>query len=164
MLCFLGRGGGKNLNSGAHGTEWRENFFTGENQLSFPPELFLGVWCSSGWANFTPTRWYPSVWVTRTARARKVREALGKVGIALKGALGISSKTCAERGMGRRTATRAPAAEMLSAVANSRNSLPFSSRLRTNTGIASGRRGHLRRSVSGFRRLNAAPLSIDLAH
>ena len=67
-----------------------------------------------------------------------------------RGALGISSKTCAESGKERRTATRAPPAEMFSAVANSRRSLPFSSRLRTKTGIAMGRRGHLRRSASRF--------------
>lgn len=67
------------------------------------------------------------------------------------GALGISSKTCAESGNERRTATSAPHAETFKAVANSNNSLPSSSRLRTNTGMASGRRGHFRRSVSALR-------------
>jgi hypothetical protein len=79
-----------------------------------------------------------------------------------KGALGISSVTCAESGKERRTATRAPPAETFRAVANSRNSFPFSSRLRTNTGIANGRRVHLRRSVSGFRRFNPAPSGTNL--
>jgi hypothetical protein len=86
-----------------------------------------------------------------------MREALGSAAAVAKGALGISSETCAESGKERRTATKAPPAEILRAVANSRNSLPFSSRLRTNTGIARGRRVHLRRSVSGFRRFNPAP-------
>jgi hypothetical protein len=89
------------------------------------------------------------MWVTRTVRARKVRAALGRTVAAAKGALGISSEIRAESGRERRTATSAPPAETFSAVANSRNSFPLSSRLRTNTGIASGRRGHLRRSVSG---------------
>ena len=86
-----------------------------------------------------------------------MREALGSAAAVAKGALGISSETCAESGKERRTATSAPPAEILRAVANSRNSFPFSSRLRTNTGMARGRRVHLRRSVSGFRRFNPAP-------
>jgi hypothetical protein len=86
-----------------------------------------------------------------------MREALGRAAAVAKGALGISSETCAESGKERRTATSAPPAEILRAVANSRNSFPFSSRLRTNTGMARGRRVHLRRSVSGFRRFNPAP-------
>lgn len=93
----------------------------------------------------------------RTERARTVREALGKAAAVAKGALGISSETCAASGRERRTATSAPPAETFNAVANSRKSFPFSSRLRTNTGIASGRRIQLRRSVSGFRRFNPAP-------
>jgi hypothetical protein len=93
----------------------------------------------------------------RTERARTVREALGRAAAVAKGALGISSETCAESGRERRTATSAPPAETFNAVANSRKSFPFSSRLRTNTGIASGRRTQLRRSVSGFRRFNPAP-------
>src|SRR2546426_5727151 len=54
----------------------------------------------------------------------------------------------------------APPAETLRAVANSRNSLPFSSLLRTNTGIANGRRGQLRRSISGFLRFKPSPLDL----
>jgi len=94
----------------------------------------------------------------RSARARNVRDAFGNVVVAAKGALGISSKTCAASGNERRTATRTPPAETFNAVANSKNSLPFSSRLRTNTGIASGKRGHLRRSVSALRRFKCVPL------
>src|ERR1700682_1658908 len=86
-----------------------------------------------------------------------MREALGSAAAVANGALGISSETGAESGKERRTAPSAPPAEILRAVANSRNSFPFSSRLRTNTGIARGRRVHLRRSVSGFRRFNPAP-------
>jgi hypothetical protein len=62
------------------------------------------------------------------------------------GALGISSETSADFGKERRTNTIAPPAEMLMAVANSRESLPPPSRLRTNTGIASCNRAHLRSS------------------
>jgi hypothetical protein len=77
--------------------------------------------------------------------------------MAAKGALGISRMTCAVGGKDRRTATNAPPALTFRAVANSRNSLPFSSRLRTNTGIARGNRVHLRRSVSGLRRIKRSP-------
>ena len=77
--------------------------------------------------------------------------------MAAKGALGISRMTCAVGGKDRRTATRAPPALTFRAVANSRNSLPFSSRLRTNTGMARGNRVHLRRSVSGLRRIKRSP-------
>jgi len=58
------------------------------------------------------------------------------------GAVGISSETCVECGRERLTATNAPPAETFMAVANSRKSFPFSSRLRTKIGIASGNRGH----------------------
>jgi hypothetical protein len=92
--------------------------------------------------------------VIRTVRARKMRQALGKEFPETKGALGISSKTCAESGKERRTATSAPPAEMFKAVANSNSSFPSSSRLRTKMGIASGNRGHFRVSVSGLRRFN----------
>src|SRR5271169_2610179 len=46
----------------------------------------------------------------------------------------------------RRIATSIPPALTFKAVANSRNSLPLLSRLRTKTGIARGNRAHLRRS------------------
>src|SRR5207237_7141817 len=98
----------------------------------------------------------------RTDRVRTVREALGRPAAVARGALGISSETCAESGKERRTATSAPPAETFRAVANSRNSFPFSSRLRTNTGIANGRRVHLRRSISGLRRFNPAPLETNV--
>ena len=101
-------------------------------------------------------------------RARSVRDALGRLVVAARGALGISSKTCADGGKERRTATRAPPADTFSAVANSRKSLPLSSRLRTNTGIASGSLGHFRRSISGFRRFKFIPsnrkLTLQLRH
>jgi hypothetical protein len=87
-----------------------------------------------------------------------VREALGNEFPETKGALGISSETCAESGKERRTATRAPPAEMFNAVANSNDSFPSSSRLRTKMGIASGKRGHFRFSVSGLRRFKAQSL------
>jgi len=95
----------------------------------------------------------------RVARARRVRAARGRPAVAANGALGISSRTCAALGNERRTATNAPPALMLSAVANSRKSFPFSSRLRTNTGIAKGRRVHFRRSFSGLRRIKGSSLS-----
>lgn len=92
--------------------------------------------------------------VTRTVRARKVRDALGNELPETKGALGISKETRAESGKERRTAINAPPAEMLRAVANSNNSRPSSSRLRTKIGIASGKRGHFRFSISGLCRFN----------
>ena len=98
----------------------------------------------------------------RTARARKVREAFGKELPESNGALGISSETCAESGKERRTATSAPPAEMFNAVANSNSSLPSSSRLRTKMGMASGKRGHFRLSVSGLRRFKPHPSEVDL--
>jgi hypothetical protein len=64
------------------------------------------------------------------------------------GALGISSWSCAIAGKTRRIATNIPPALTFSAVANSRNSFPLLSRLRTKTGIANGSRVHFRRSVS----------------
>jgi hypothetical protein len=82
----------------------------------------------------------------RRALARRLREALGKAARAANGALGISSEMAAEGPRTRRTATSMPPALTLRAVANSRHSLPLSSRLRTKTGIASGNRTHLRRS------------------
>src|SRR5579863_7241249 len=102
--------------------------------------------------------------VTRTVRARRVRDALGNELPETKGALGISRETCAESGKERRTATSAPPAEILRAVANSNNSRPSSSRLRTKIGIASGKRGHLRFSISGLRRFNRRLPSMDLTH
>jgi hypothetical protein len=63
------------------------------------------------------------------------------------GALGISSWISATPGRFRRTATSMPPALTFKAVANSRNSFPFSSRLRTKTGMARGNLAHFRRSV-----------------
>src|ERR1700716_1654112 len=63
------------------------------------------------------------------------------------GALGISSETSADLGKERRTITIAPPGEILIAVANSRESLPFPSRVRTKTGMASCNRAHLRSSL-----------------
>jgi hypothetical protein len=82
----------------------------------------------------------------RSALARKVREALGNKATAATGALGISSRIWATAGRVRRIATNIPPALTFRAVANSRNSLPFPSRLRTKTGIASGNLAHFRRS------------------
>lgn len=52
------------------------------------------------------------------------------------GALGISSETELDLAIERRTITAAPPAEMFNAVANSSDSLPLSSKLRTKTGMA----------------------------
>lgn len=89
--------------------------------------------------------------------ARKLRQDLGKAAVEVRGTLGISSKTCAESGKERRTATSAPVAETFKAVANSSNSLPLLSRVRTKTGIASGKRAHLRRSSCGRFRFKMTP-------
>jgi hypothetical protein len=82
----------------------------------------------------------------RSALARSVREALGNKANAATGALGISSRIWAIAGRTRRIATNIPPALTFRAVANSRNSLPFPSGLRTNTGIANGNLAHFRRS------------------
>src|SRR5207244_2588307 len=66
------------------------------------------------------------------------------------GALGISRRIWATAGNARRIATNIPPALTLRAVANSKKSLPFPSRLRTKTGIASGNRVHFRRSVDAL--------------
>src|SRR5208337_2130439 len=75
-----------------------------------------------------------------------VREEVFKPCAGPIGALGISTETTANLGKERRTTTKAPPGEMLIAVANSRESLPFSSRARMKTGMASCSRGHLRPS------------------
>lgn len=112
---------------------------------------------SRGRENFKPSRWYPSACVMRTGLARKVREDRGSEAPSASGALGISSRTEADRSGDRRTTTSAPPALMLRAVANSSRSFPFSSRLLTKTGIARGNRTHLRRSFSSWRRLKSSP-------
>jgi hypothetical protein len=65
------------------------------------------------------------------------------------GALGISSETALDFAKDRLTTTIAPPAEMFTAVANSSDSLSFSSRLRTKTGMASWSLDHLRCSFRG---------------
>ncbi len=136
-----------------------KNFHTAEP--SFPLEdRALVAPLSKGRENFSPNRWYPSEWLTRTARARKVRAARGSPVAAARGALGISSTTCAALGKERRTATKAPPALTFKAVANSRNSLPFSSLLRTKTGIANGSRVHFRRSFSALCRTKGCSLTL----
>lgn len=138
-----------------------KNFHTAEP--SFPlGNRGLAAPLSNGRENFRPRRWYPSEWFTRTARARKVRAARGRPVAAASGALGISSMTCAAFGKERRTATNAPPALTFNAVANSRNSLPFSSRLRTKTGIANGSRVHFRRSFSTLRRTKGCSLTLAI--
>jgi hypothetical protein len=60
------------------------------------------------------------------------------------GALGISSETSANLAKERRDTTKAPPGEMLIAVANSSESRPFPSRVRTKTGMARSNRAHFR--------------------
>jgi hypothetical protein len=60
------------------------------------------------------------------------------------GALGISREISADLGKGRLETTMAPPGEMLIAVANSSDSRPFPSRVRTKTGMARSNRAHLR--------------------
>jgi len=76
------------------------------------------------------------------------------------GALGISRETVLDLASARRTITSAPPAETFTAVANSSDSLPLSSRLRTNTGIASCNLGHFLRSSV----LAVEPKLFTLAH
>jgi hypothetical protein len=131
----------------------RNHFHTAE--LTFRPALTArstdvrGL--TSGRENFNPSRWYPLACVERSERARRYLEARGCNAKAASGALGISSEITASASCARRTARSIPPALTFSAVANSRISFPLSSRLRTKTGMASGKRGHLRRSPSLFR-------------
>lgn len=60
------------------------------------------------------------------------------------GALGISKETHADLDTDRRATTKAPPGEMLTAVANSKESLPSSARVRTKTGMASFNLAHFR--------------------
>src|ERR1019366_10485577 len=98
------------------------------------------------------------------------REAVGKPLVGPMGALGISRETRADLGKERRTTTKAPPAEMLMAVANSSESLPFPSRVRIKTGMASCKGAHLRCSffdklggtgivplIRGISTVNSAP-------
>lgn len=143
--------------------EWvGKNFHTAEASFR-RAAASRGAFRSKGRENLRPTRWYPSACETWMVRARRLRAARGSDAAAARGALGISSKTCADGGRERRTATKAPPAPTFSAVANSRNSLPFSSRLRTNTGMANARRVHLRRSFSCLRRIKGDPLNYRFA-
>ena len=91
----------------------------------------------SGRANFNPRRWWSSRWVTQTAFACMIREVVFMPWIGPRGALGISNETTDDLGKDRRTTTKAPPAEILTAVANSRESLPAPSRARMKTGMAS---------------------------
>src|SRR5579863_8699707 len=86
-----------------------------------------------------------------------MRSALDWVAVAGEGGVGTSSKTRADSGKGRRTATSAPPAETFTAVASSSESLPFRSWLRTKIGIAKGKRGHCRRSDCRSSRLKQVP-------
>jgi len=60
------------------------------------------------------------------------------------GALGISKETHADFVSDRRAITKAPPGEILTAVANSRESLPSRLLVRTKTGIASFSLAHFR--------------------
>jgi hypothetical protein len=75
-----------------------------------------------------------------------IREEVFKPLVGPIGALGISNETRVDLGKERRTATKAPPGEMLMEVANSKESLPLPSRIRTKTGMASCSRAHLRSS------------------
>jgi len=85
---------------------------------------------------------------------------LGSEDKAAKGALGISRETCEEGEIERRTASNMPPAETFRAVANSRNSLSFSSRFLTKTGIAKGKRGHRLRSAIAVRPFTHTPSGV----
>jgi hypothetical protein len=85
--------------------------------------------------------------VVRKVFARRFLETRGSKVIAPTGALGISNSTWVAPGSNLRTATSIPPALTFKAVANSRNSLPLSSWLRTKTGMAKGNLAHFRRSA-----------------
>jgi len=111
----------------------------------------------SGRANFRPRRWWSSRCVTQMAFACMTREDVFMPWMGPIGALGISSETTADLGKERRTTTKAPPGEMLTAVANSRQSLPAPSRARTKTGMASCSRAHLRSSFFDMLRDTVRP-------
>src|ERR1700730_12687842 len=90
-----------------------------------------------------------------------VRESAVEVATEAGGALGISRKTVAESGRERDTAMRAAPAEMFTTEANSRDCLPLPSVPPTNTGMASGRRGHFRRSISNWLRFKPVLGGLD---
>ncbi len=100
-----------------------------------------------GRANLRPRRCWSSKWVTHMVLACMMREGFFNPRACSIGALGISRETAADLVKEGRITTRAAPAEMLRAVANSRKSLPLSSRARRKTGMASCNRAHLRCSL-----------------
>jgi len=100
--------------------------------------------------NFSPIKWQFWSWTTRTRRAWRARADWGGRLLSGTGEIGTSKEYCSTSGSIRRTATNIPPAETFKAVANSKMSLPFSSWQRMKTGIASGKRCHLRRSGESF--------------
>ena len=122
-----------------------KQFHTAE--ASFRRRVLLGLAFRSGRENFSPSKWQSADRVLRSALARRLREAFGSELSAASGALGISNRICVLAAKPRRTASSIPPALTLRAVANSRNSFPLPSRLRTKTGMAKGNLGHFRLSV-----------------
>ncbi len=119
---------------------------------------------SSGRTKRKPHSFHPTASVTRTSRACRLCSGGGGACVSVcrwlalgtfapkafgAGAEGTSNCTRAVRCRLRRKPTNIPPALTLSAVVNSRNSLPSRSLPRTNTGRASGRRGQARRSGIG---------------
>ena len=113
--------------------------------LKWPPES-ADPSVLMGRANFKPSRWWSSKCATQTALACMTLDGGFNPRAGPIGALGISTETTADFGKQRRTTTKAPPGEMLIAVANSRESLPFPSLARIKTGIASCNRAHFRSS------------------
>ncbi len=109
---------------------------------------------SNGRVNLRPSMQNPSPGVLRSALAVKLLETPAGSVDPPTGELGISSSTWLPEGNALRTATSMPPALTFSPVAKSSVCLPFWSRLRTKTGMASGSLAHFLRSFSDL----AAPI------
>lgn len=112
-----------------------------------------------GRVNRKPRRWYFSPWVIRTNLALRLRTDWLENASAGRGATGISNERPADFGKLRRVARSIPPALILRAVANSRNSFPFSSTPLTKTGMDSGSRWCLLRSAAFLAAVDIVPAS-----
>ena len=115
------------------------------NQLKLPVHIYLCFDRRDELLNSAAHQCHPWKCATRRIRARKIRFAPATSSTPGK-PMGISKAT---RGCGcLRVAKYAPPALIFTIVLNSSISLRALSQPRTNTGIASGKRGHSRRSFS----------------
>jgi hypothetical protein len=136
-----------------------ENTFTLEKNLFTLLGQTSEDYAWMGRVNRNPKRWYFSPCVIRTNLAFKLRTDWLENASAGRGATGISRERPADFGRLRRVASSIPPALILRAVANSRNSFPFSSTPLTKTGIESGSRWCFLRSAAFFAAVDIVPAS-----